>query len=89
MTTRTELDTIGAICTRALKEHPSISRKLDLFMDIDFTHQESPLDLDQLLNFSDGDFMHDITGIVCNFNRETYTMDNCFSPRCSLPQPHH
>ncbi len=88
MTTRAELDTISAIVARAIKEEPSI-RKLDLFMDIDFTHQESPLDLDQLLNFPDRDFMHDVTGIVCNFNRETYKMDNCFSPRCSLPQAHH
>lgn len=83
MTTRTELDTISAICNRAIKEHPSISRKLDLFMDIDYTHQECPLDLDQFLNFPAGDFNHDISGIVANFNRTTLMMGNCFSPRCT------
>ena len=87
MTPHTEMDTISEICNRALKEHPSISRKLDLFMDIDYTHQATPLDLDQFLNFPAGDFNHDVFGIVANFNRTTLTMDNCFSPRYTMTPP--
>lgn len=86
MRTKAEMNTISAICNRALEENPGISRKLDLFMDIDYAHQESPMDLDQFLNFPAGDFNHDISGIVINFNRQTKRMDNCFSPRCTASE---
>jgi len=84
--TRTEFDTISAIVTRTIREHPSLSRRLDLMMDLEYTHQCIPMDLDQFLNFDAGNFNHDIGGIVANFNRETLKMDNCFVPRCALPE---
>jgi hypothetical protein len=64
--------------------HRSV-KKLDLMMDVEYTHEEAiPLDLEQFLNFPNGDFAHDITGIYYNFNRETKEMDNFFVPRCAL-----
>ena len=39
------------------------------------------LDYSQLLNFDDYNFSHDLVGIYNNFNRQTFEMDNCFSPR--------
>jgi len=86
LTKKAELDIISAICNRALKASPGIGKKLDLFMDIDYAHQDSPMDLQKLLDFDDGNFMHDVTGIVANFNRQTKTMDNCFLPRSSVPR---
>ncbi len=62
-------------------------KKLDLMMDIEYTNDEIPLDLEKFLAFDDGDFGHDITGIFSNFNRETLKMDNFFLPRCALPSP--
>jgi hypothetical protein len=60
-------------------------KKLDLMMDLEYTNEEIPLDLEQLLTFPEGDFCHDLFGIYYNFNRETKKMDNCFLPRSALP----
>ena len=60
-------------------------KKLDLMMDIEYTNDVIPLDLEKFLAFDDGDFGHDIFGIVANFNRTTLQMDNSFLPRCALP----
>lgn len=32
------------------------------------------------------DFCHDIGGIYTNFDRDTKQLENCFVPRCALPQ---
>lgn len=84
--TRKDADLIGAICDRALAFTGFKSKRLDLFMDLDYANQDIQMDLQKLLDFDDGNFMHDVTGIVCNFNRQTYTMDNFFVPRCSISQ---
>ena len=44
---------------------------------------KTPLDLQMLLDFEDGDFLHDIYGINKNINHFTYELDNCFLPRCA------
>jgi len=59
-------------------------KKLDLMMDIEYANDDIPLDLEKFLAFDDGDFGHDIFGIVANFNRETLRMDNSFVPRCAI-----
>lgn len=63
------------------------SSRMTLLMDIDFTDEIIPLDLDQLSQMDDANFAHDITGIQYNFNRVTKQMDDCFLPRCAKPQP--
>ena len=54
-----------------------IEERLSTIMDLERIN----LDYDQLLNFDDYNFSHDMTGIYYNFNRRTFEMDNCFLPR--------
>jgi len=86
--TKRDIDLMAAIADRGLKLsfNNGLNRvkKLDLMMDLEYAHGESPLDFEKLLAFDDGNFAHDIIGIYENFNRETLKMDNCFSPRCTL-----
>jgi hypothetical protein len=56
-------------------------------MDIEACHcNGNPLDLAALLAAPTTDFMHDVFGIMANINRETGTLENCFSPRYSKKQ---
>lgn len=84
---RHQIDTMSKIADRgliALGKHSTCKvRKLDLMMDLEYTNDVIPLDLDQFLAFDNGNFNHDISGIYVNFNRETLQMDNCFMPRCA------
>ena len=57
---------------------------IDVMMDIEYTHEAEPLDLDVFYNFDAGNFAHDVIGIYVNFNRDTRKLDNCFLPRCAL-----
>ena len=53
-------------------------------MDFTATHANgTPLRLDDLLNFDDFDFLHDMVGIRRHLNRETGQLDGCFVPRCA------
>jgi hypothetical protein len=59
--------------------------KLTIMTAIEACHcNGNPLDLQRLLEANDGDFLHDVFGIVENINRETGRIKNYFSPRCSL-----
>ncbi len=80
---REQIETISAIADRFLNIAP-LHKKIDVMMDLEYTHEETPLDLDQLLAFDNGNFAHDLFGIIENFNRQTKSMDNCFSPRASI-----
>ena len=84
MTTRNEFETIARIADRALSTVPGVQKRLDLIMDIDYAHQDIPIKLDELLAADDGNFMHDVTGIVCNLNRRTLKLENCFVPRYAV-----
>ncbi len=76
---------MSEIADRALRLQPvGLGKKLDVMMDLEYTNDDIPLDLEKFLAFDDGDFGHDISGIVANFNRETLKMDNFFVPRCAL-----
>jgi hypothetical protein len=51
-------------------------------MDFTAVHANgTPLRLDDLLNFDDFDFLHDMVGIRRHLNRETGQLDGCFVPR--------
>ena len=78
--------TIGKIADRAMAMYKSYGIKLDrlsLLMDIEFTNEVNPMRLDDLLAADDGNFGHDISGILLHFNRTTKVLDNGFSPRYS------
>ena len=63
-------------------EYPDTT--MTLYMDLEHCHTKGcPLDFERLINFNDGDFLHDIVGIRKNINRETGEIENCFLPRCS------
>jgi len=81
-TAKEEIQTISSIANRAIKQGLNLhSDKLSLVMDIEVTHEETPLRLDALLNADDFNFSHDVLGIQQNLNRDTKTMDNFFLPR--------
>jgi hypothetical protein len=87
--TKSEYELVTAICKRALPRMQEVIPSLDMLslsMDITYTHTVLPLHLSRLLDSHDLDFFHDMYGIYQNFNRETYSMDNCFLPRSALCQ---
>jgi len=58
--------------------------RISLIMDIESTHEICPLDLDALHNADEGNFIHDIGGILQHFNRVTKKLDGGFVPRFAL-----
>lgn len=50
-------------------------------LDLETTHQNTPLKLSELHNADDGNFAHDVWGIHANINRSNGTLQNCFHPR--------
>ena len=51
-------------------------------MDITACHSETPLNLQRLMDSKDSDFGHDVFGINCFLDRNTYRLKDCFWPRC-------
>jgi hypothetical protein len=78
---------IAKIAARAISLAASASiayEFIDADMDITATHVNGcPLRLDDLLAADEFNFAHDVFGIRRNINRETGTLENCFSPRYS------
>ncbi len=61
--------------------------RLSFIMDITAIHANTcKLNLQKLLDAEDFNFFHDVYGIVANINRETGELENCFDPRCSVPE---
>ncbi len=92
--TKERFELISSICNRAIdvwkktthgfaSPHPSYIDKLSLTMDVEFADQDVGMDLQKLLDFPDGDFFHDMGGIVRHMNRETKKLGDCFMPRCA------
>tara|TARA_R110000823_G_C15592489_1_gene464387 strand:+ start:192 stop:533 length:342 start_codon:yes stop_codon:yes gene_type:complete len=76
---------ISKIAKRAIADLGFLtSQHMDLMMDIEFAHEENPIEIDQLLEADIGNFAHDIFGIYRNFNRTTKRMENCFVPRYAM-----
>lgn len=59
--------------------------RMDIIMDLMACHFKggNKLRLEDLLAADNFNFMHDVGGINRNLNRETYALENCFSPRFS------
>lgn len=61
--------------------------RMALMMDLTALHANgNPLRLAALLDADAFNFSHDISGIAANLDRETGQLNNCFSPRFSMPQ---
>jgi hypothetical protein len=74
------------IARRAITAGLGGNDMLGMEMDITAAHANGcPLDLGKLLNFGDGDFAHDISGIRYHIDRETGKLGDCFLPRCAAP----
>ena len=56
---------------------------LDASMDLEAAQKDTPLNLELLRNFKDGDFGHDVFGIRRHLNRRTGKLEDCFVPRCA------
>jgi hypothetical protein len=58
------------------------TKRAYVLMDLQACHLNAcPLRLQGLLVANDIDFLHDVHGIMRNFNRTSYELDNCFLPR--------
>lgn len=55
--------------------------KMDLMMDLEVVHKQTPLRLKELLKADEFNFFHDICGIYRHLNRQTGELENCFVPR--------
>lgn len=55
--------------------------RINLLMDIENADKVFNLKLDELLNADDGNFVHDVIGIVSNIDRRNPTDFNFFVPR--------
>lgn len=88
-TSKEDYDTIIKIAERYIQnaiefEVPKVLQrpKLEVIMDIEATHNNGcQLKLEELLSANDGNFMHDVCGIMANLNRKTGKLENCFLPR--------
>jgi hypothetical protein len=76
-----DFDTIDLIVERTIKLHANQSDQVTLFIDLMKCHDEVTLDLEKLLNFPVGDFLHDIYGIQQYMDRRTGILKDCFLPR--------
>lgn len=76
-----KLQIISEIASRAESLQIQHTSVLSLMMDIALAYLEFDLKLDELLVADDFNFVHDISGIQSNINRETATFINGFIPR--------
>lgn len=73
-----------AIAKRAVAEGDDRSA-LDIAMDIEATHMNTPLRLAELLEADRFNFLHDINGIRRHLNRMNGELEGFFVPRFALP----
>lgn len=89
--TRFEQDLVFKIAERAVSMAQDFGADYDMTtacMDIAGCHLNGcELDLNKLLAAPDGDFGHDVFGIRRHINRSTAKLEDCFLPRCAMPQP--
>lgn len=77
-----DFDLISKIVKRGFSiMHECYSSTVDMFMDIEYAHQDCSLNLQKWLDADDANFYHDAYGIYENFNRKTKKLENCFIPR--------
>lgn len=91
-TTPQEFDLIEQVCARYATlalEHgfKPYDDHMSRVMDLSAVHSNgNPMDFEKLLAAPEFDFMHDIDGIMRHLDRNTGTLQDFFSPRCSLPE---
>lgn len=89
---REEIDQLARVAERGMKilnDGGAVVSRLDMMMDLEFCHNDIPLDFEKLEGFDNGDFGHDITGIYRHFNRRTRKLEDCFVPRCAIREGGH
>ena|SRR3990172_7449479 len=82
--TRHEARLISQIVKRAVLEFETFTHanEFDLEMAITAVHANGcPLRLEDMLKGDSFNFLHDIHGMLANFNRNTGKLGNCFLPR--------
>ena len=55
--------------------------QMELVMDLDYAHQDVPLDIAGLLAASDKDFTRDVMGIILNLDRVNKVLQNSYVPK--------
>jgi hypothetical protein len=79
-TKKREYVLVREIARRAMDYIPG--NLMHVEMDVLAAHLNGcPMRLVELLNADDGDFVHDVCGIVMNLDRKTGKLENCFLPR--------
>lgn len=83
---REEAEVISNIADRAIKLLAKMTKrwpsKMDVEMDITAVHRNVfPLRLTELLAADDGNFGHDVFGIMRYLDRSTGELSGCFVPR--------
>ncbi len=87
--TKDDIERIARIAERAVKLFADAGitlKRLDVMMDLEYCNDDIPLDFKKLQDFDDMNFDHDIGGIRRHFNRETKKLEDCFLPRCAIPE---
>ena len=76
-------DKYKQIAERAEKSGIYDGERQNLIMDLESADKHFILRLDDLLNADDGNFAHDVIGIISNIDRSTFPAKNfnCFVPR--------
>lgn len=90
---RTNRESIDAAVDRAMAllasngGRISSEQKMSLAMDLmaaDGANGNDPIDWQKLLSFGDGNFAHDVFGILRHMDRSTGQIGDCFSPRAAM-----
>lgn len=77
---KSEFKTVDVIVQRALAMNEQIG-ELDLIMTLSAVHAHTPLRLDELSTTDDGNFIHDVFGMLRFIDRKTGRLTCHFSPR--------
>ncbi len=85
--TREEITLISKIARRSYWDVFDGERDhICIVMDLDAAHASIGLRLPELLEASDADFSHDLSGIAHHLNRTTGQLEHCFVPRYAKSQ---
>jgi len=75
-----DIDAHSRIANRA-RELGVKFEHLTLMMDLSYVNDQ--IDLEKLEKFPNGDFLHDVSGILTHMDRQTGQLVDCFLPRCA------
>jgi hypothetical protein len=81
---RAETDLIKRIVDRAeqlARRFKQQTPRAAIVLDLVMAHRMQPLDLKMLLAADDGNFAHDVFGIMRHIDRNSGVMRDCFVPR--------